>query len=195
VQDREWLAGVGPARRVALPGYYQITQLEPVGNDVWPQFAAERFRAWYRPFDIAGELAGFSDAAHFSQLEFDREGAAYRRAPGDAWLRLEGVAPDEAVVLSVASQGSADFAFYTKRGATPEGLFEGPSVAPDTVLANEQLELSFRAPPGRESLWLGWKQLQRREDGPKSRDASEGLRVSWLAVAARNGMQNLAKGP
>ena len=186
------LTVVGCSASSGAPVQDPVPQIEPAGGDVWPRFATERFRAWYRPFDIAGELAGFSDAGHFSQLEFDRDGTAYRRAAGDAWLRLEGVAPGEAVVLSVASEGSSNFAYYVKRGPTPEGLFEGPSVAPLSLLESEQRELSFRAPPGRESLWLGWKRWKR---APDSRDATAGLRIGWLAVAARDDTLNLANRP
>lgn len=188
-QAREWLAGIGPAQKLPLPGYYQLTRLEPAGGDVWPEFAAERFRAWYRPFDIAGELAGFSDARRFSQLGFDNDGSVYRTAMRDAWLRLEGVAAGESVALSVAAEGSSRVAYYLKRGPTPDGLLDGPAVTPDAVVASNGKELSFRAPPGDESLWLGWKRAA------DSDTATPGLRVNWLAVEPAGAARNVASRP
>ncbi len=188
-QYRDWLEEVGPARNLLLPSYYSITQVEPQGGDIWPEFAGERFRAWYRPFDIAGELSGFSDARHFAQLEIDREGRVSRHAKGEAWLRLEGVAAGEEVVLNARASKDANFDFYLKRGPTPRGLFSGEPVLDRSPPRDSPGEVHMSAPAGSESLWIGWKRAQ------LSIGNDAGLEITWLGIVANvDDSKSLARG-
>jgi hypothetical protein len=174
---RAWLKGVGPARNLLLPTYYSITRVEPTGGDVWPGFARDRFRAWYRPFDIAGELSGFSDATRFSRLEFDGQGQVFRTALGDARLRIEGVAAGEEIVLQVAGSQIEDTAFHLVRGPSAARLFDGMPETPNlSSLDDGSHEIRITAPKGEGSLWLGWK------DTSASQNAEARIRVGWIGI-------------
>lgn len=174
---RAWLEGVGPARSMLLPTYYSITRVEPEGEPVWPQFARDRFRAWYRPFDISGEIAGFSDATRFSKLEFDADGAVSRRADSEAWLRVEGISADEVLVLNAGPTDLTEFAFYLQRGPTSDQLFTSEPVQGEVQSRAEGNEIRLVAPPGSGSLWLGWRRAV------DAHDDEVDLRISWLGVA------------
>jgi 4-amino-4-deoxy-L-arabinose transferase-like glycosyltransferase len=179
----EWLEGVGDARHMVLPSYYSITQVEPAGGDRWPEHASRRFRNWYPPFDVSGGIAGFSNATRFEELAFDGEGQPYRWSGDRAWLRLDGVAEGEEVVIHAAlPETGAAPGFHLLRGPDPRTLFE--SASPDSGLSPETKEIRLSVPPGSGPLWIGWS---RPRIAARDVDASEDrvLRVDWIGVEAQ----------
>ncbi len=173
---RDWLKGVGPARNQTLSSYYTLTQLEPQGGDAWPAFAERRFRAWYRPFDVRGEVAGFSDAQHFGALKFDAAGRPVRKIEQAAWLHFERVRGGEVLVLRVTPDGVGPIPrMRAIRAADSRRLFSaGLSIPFDTAAE----EYRVTVPPGDEPFWVGW-QLPEASDG--------GLLLHWVGIAAEDG--------
>jgi 4-amino-4-deoxy-L-arabinose transferase-like glycosyltransferase len=170
---REWLKSVGPARRQTLPSYYTLTQVEPTGGNYWPEEARARFRDWYRPFDVRGKIAGFSDARRFGPIAFDSKGEAVRETRDNAWLRLDDVRAGETLIVRVTPPGE---------GAAPQvRVVRGDSpIASGAVAAAWSYdaiagEYRVDAPSGDAPLWLGWE--------PASQER-EGLLVHWIGVVS-----------
>jgi hypothetical protein len=173
----EWLKRVGGARFLQLPSYYQITQVEPGGGYEPPAFASERFRDWYRPFDIRGGVSGFSDATRFEDIEFEADGAIHRWSAETAWLRFDAIEPGEALVLRASTEPGRPFPdLYLKRGDDVADLFDSTPALRGADLATTG-EIRLVAPPGAGRLWVGWKPAA---DFPEGR----GLRIDWVGVEA-----------
>ncbi len=166
---RDWLEQVGDARRQVLDTYYTLTQVEPRGGAVWPAFARERFASWYRPFDIRGEVAGFSEATRFGPIRFDDEGSASRSAEGPGLLRFDRVASAQTFVMraSLAASGHAP-GLRLLRARDPSRLLRDGAPAAYDPVAEE-----FRGvvPEGQGPLWVGW--------APRTEGAG-GLRLRWV---------------
>lgn len=168
---RDWLKTVGPARRQVLPSFYTLTQVEPSGGEQWPQFARERFRAWYRPFDVRGKVAGFSNARAFGPIEFDADGSPARSVEGHSPLRFESISPGEELVLHVRVQvDDAVPNVRVFRGESPDRLDSDGS---DVPFDPARSEYRLVAPPGDEPLWIGWQHTP---------EAGQSLRVHWVGV-------------
>ena len=158
---RDWLKSVGSARHQTLSSYYSLTQVEPEGGEAIPSYAAERFRAWYRPFDVRGEVAGFSDAARFGPLSFDALGQAVRKSEHSAWLRFDRIVAGDVLVLRASPQGSpqgveegAALSLRALRAEDPSRLFTaGTDVSFDAASSEYQVT----APPGDAPFWIGWQ--------------------------------------
>ncbi len=164
---RDWLARVGPARNQALSSYYMLTQVEPPGGAVWPEFAERRFRAWFRPFDVRGEVAGFSDASRFAPLTFDAAGDPVRKSERTAWLRFDRVLAGEVLVVRAAPYGRGEgegpvAQLRALRAEDPSDLFSRGVVA--TFDATSQ-EYRVPAPQGDGPLWIGWQIADATGDG------------------------------
>ena len=154
---RDWLKSLGSARHQMLPSYYSVTQVEPRGGEAWPEFAERRFRAWYRPFDVRSQVAGFSDASRFGPLTFDESGQLVRKSERDAWLRFDRIRPGEVLVLRATPQaegaGSAP-ALWALRAENPRELFTaGARVNLDPA----SLEYRVTATQGDAPFWIGWQ--------------------------------------
>jgi len=172
---RDWLKTVGPARNQTLSSYYSLTQVEPPGGDAWPAFAERRFRAWYRPFDVRGEVAGFSDAQHFGALAFDAAGQPVRRSERTAWLRFDRVRGGELLALRVTPNGAGPIPrLRAIRAANPGELFSAGVSSPFDPAAQEY---RIVAPAGEEPLWLGWQVPEASNDG---------LLLHWVGIAAED---------
>jgi hypothetical protein len=171
---RDWLKTVGPAQHQTLSSYYSLTQVEPRGGEVVPEFAGRRFRSWYRPFDVRGEIAGWSDASRFGALSFDAEGNAVRKSEGTAWLRLDRIAPGEVLVLRARPQAGADGSvpeLRALRAQNPRELFsKGSRVSFDPASSEYQVTAS----PGDAPFWIGWQ---------ISRASGNALLLSWVGIA------------
>jgi 4-amino-4-deoxy-L-arabinose transferase-like glycosyltransferase len=169
---RDWLKSVGPARHQTLSSYYTLTQVEPPGGEVWPGFAERRFRAWYRPFDVRGEVAGFSDARHFGALAFDAAGQPVRKSGHTAWLRFDRIRGGEALVLRATPPDAGPIPrLRALRAEDPSELFSaGLSAIFDAV----GQEYRITAPPGDTPLWIGWQVPEASGDG---------LLVHWVGIA------------
>jgi 4-amino-4-deoxy-L-arabinose transferase-like glycosyltransferase len=189
---RDSLREMGDARHQLLPSYYSITQVEPrVTADPAP-IEDERFRAWYRPFDIPGAITGFNDPSRFGKLAFDSEGRAYRWSAERAWLRLDDVAPGEAVVLrSPETESDPPPEIFLKRGGGPREIFAlRYQPAPGSV-TRWGSEIHVPAPPGEGPLWIGWKSRESESARSLQHDSPErGLRVEWVGVGRVGGSES-----
>jgi 4-amino-4-deoxy-L-arabinose transferase-like glycosyltransferase len=179
---RDWLKTVGPARNQTLSSYYTLTQVEPKGGEVWPGFAERRFRAWYRPFDVRGEVAGFSEAQHFGPITFDAEGQPMRKSEHGGWLRFDGVPGGEALVIRATPERAGSIPrLQAIRAHDPSELSSpGPSIPFDRVAQ----EYRWTTPPGDDPIWVGWQV-------PEEPDS--GLLLHWVGMGPQgaSGMASL----
>ncbi len=152
---RDWLKQVGDARRHVLETHYTLTQVEPRGEAVWPAHARERFEAWYRPFDIRGEVAGFSEAMQFGPIRFDEAtGEAYRNVEGRGVLRFDAARSPQTLVIRAKHDSSGPgLRLRVARGDHPSVLATaGVAMIHDATVG----EYRGRVPEGDGPLWVGW---------------------------------------
>jgi hypothetical protein len=184
---RDWLKGVGGARHLLLPSYYSITQVEPSGVVEMPEFARQRFRSWYRPFDVRGKIDGFSDATRFDELAFDPQGTPYRDTAIEGWFRLDDVEPGEQIVIDASFEpGAVPPRVAALRGPEPEGFseFEKPGWAEFEIVDGE---LRVLAPSGTGPVWIGW--------GPAPDSvAAAGPSIRWVGVGSSVKSERLVTG-
>lgn len=154
---RDWLKGIGSARHQTLSSYYSLTQVEPEGGEVWPPFAVRRFRAWYRPFNVRGEVVGWSDASRFGALSFDAVGQALRTSERSAWLRFDQIRAGEGLVLRATPRHAQEGAAPTLRALRAED--PGKLFTAGARVHIDKLTLEYRvtAPPGDAPFWIGWQ--------------------------------------